>query len=143
LSEVLDSNWLVGFTDSEGCFSVEITKCTTKTGFSVGLRFIISQKSRDKLLLQSFIDKFGCGSLKFIPSKDMSVYSCSNLVNLNSCIIPFFNKYPLEGTKKLDYSSFCKSAELINAKAHLTNEGLDKIRQIKAGMNRGRYSVLS
>jgi len=135
-----DSNWLAGFTDGEGCFSLEISKGTTKTGFSVALRFIISQKSRDILLLKSFINKFGCGSLKTVSDKGMSNYSCSKLVDINNYIIPFFNKYPIEGSKRLDYLDFCRAAELINAKAHLTSEGLEELRQIKAGMNRGRLS---
>jgi hypothetical protein len=35
-------------------------------------------------------------------------------------------------------SDFCKVAELIRQKKHLTAEGLGQIRKIKAGMNRGR-----
>jgi hypothetical protein len=38
----------------------------------------------------------------------------------------------------LDYLDWCKVAELMKNKAHLTEEGLSKIRKIKAGMNKGR-----
>jgi hypothetical protein len=38
----------------------------------------------------------------------------------------------------LDYLDWCKVAELMKNKAHLTWEGLSKIRKIKAGMNKGR-----
>jgi hypothetical protein len=131
-------NWLAGFTDGEGCFGLEISKGTTKTGFAVALRISISQKSRDMLLLKSFINKFGCGSLKTVPNTGMSIFSCSKLVDINNYIIPFFNQYPLHGTKILDYLDFCRAAELINAKAHLTSDGLDKLRLLQAGMNRGR-----
>jgi hypothetical protein len=47
-------------------------------------------------------------------------------------------KYPLQGIKILDYADFCKVAELMQEKAHLTSEGLDQILEIKAGMNTGR-----
>jgi hypothetical protein len=50
----------------------------------------------------------------------------------------FFQKYPLQGVKSKDFKDFCKVAELMENKAHLTAEGLDQIRQIKAGMNTGR-----
>ena len=50
----------------------------------------------------------------------------------------FFDKYPLLGVKSKDFSDFCIMANLIKDKAHLTQEGLNKIRQIKAGMNKGR-----
>ncbi len=53
-------------------------------------------------------------------------------------IISIFDKYPLQGTKLLDYLDFCKIAKLMNAKAHLTEEGLAEIRKIKAKMNTGR-----
>ena len=54
-------------------------------------------------------------------------------------IIPFFNKFPIIGVKALDFEDWCKVAKLMENKAHLTSEGLEEIKQIKAGTNRGRY----
>jgi hypothetical protein len=53
-------------------------------------------------------------------------------------IIPFFSKYQIQGTKHLNYTDFVSVIELMKEKKHLTEEGLDKIRTIKAGMNKGR-----
>lgn len=53
-------------------------------------------------------------------------------------IIPFFQKYPIVGVKALDYADFCKAAELMKIKAHLTASGLEQIGQLKTGINRGR-----
>lgn len=53
-------------------------------------------------------------------------------------IIPFFNKYPIHGAKSKDFQDFCKVAELMKNKAHLTPSGLARIREIKEGMNKGR-----
>ena len=44
------------------------------------------------------------------------------------------------GKKILDFEEFCKVAELMQNKAHLTQSGLEEIRIIKAGMNTGRKS---
>jgi hypothetical protein len=55
-------------------------------------------------------------------------------------IIPFFEKYPLEGSKRADFEDFCKAAEIMQTKGHLTPEGLDQIKKIKAGMNTGRLT---
>jgi hypothetical protein len=44
----------------------------------------------------------------------------------------------LIGIKYKDFEAFCKVVEFIQNKAHLTQEGIYKIRQIKASMNRGR-----
>jgi hypothetical protein len=53
-------------------------------------------------------------------------------------IVEFFGKYPLVGVKPLDYQDFCKIAVLMKEKKHLTVSGLEEVRLIKAGMNRGR-----
>lgn len=37
-----------------------------------------------------------------------------------------------------DYLDFVKVVELMKSKAHLTKDGLEEIKQIKSGMNRGR-----
>jgi hypothetical protein len=57
-------------------------------------------------------------------------------------IIPFFNKYQLEGAKALDFADFCKVAELMKNKDHLNQVGLEQIRKIKVGMNTGRQNVV-
>lgn len=53
-------------------------------------------------------------------------------------IIPFFNKYPIEGVKGEYFNNFYKVAEMMKKKKHLTQSGLEQIRQIKTGMNSGR-----
>jgi len=50
----------------------------------------------------------------------------------------FFDKYKIIGVKSEDYQDFKKVAQLMENKAHLTIEGLENIRRIKAKMNRGR-----
>ena len=50
----------------------------------------------------------------------------------------FFDKYKIIGVKYEDYLDFKKVAQLMEKKAHLTIEGLEDIRRIKAKMNRGR-----
>ena len=53
-------------------------------------------------------------------------------------IIPLFQKYPVYGIKSYNFLYFCKIAELMNNKDHLTQKGLNKIIKIKAGMNKNR-----
>jgi hypothetical protein len=62
MSEVpMEPNWVSGFTDGEGCFSVEIFKSKgSKLGYAVNLRFILTQHSRDHSLMKSFINYFNC-----------------------------------------------------------------------------------
>jgi hypothetical protein len=55
-------------------------------------------------------------------------------------IIPFFDKYPILGIKSLDFQDFKQVSGLIQSKEHLTTKGLNEIKQIKLGMNRGRIN---
>ena len=45
------------------------------------------------------------------------------------------------GVKSKDFNDWKEVAEMVQKKAHLTKEGLDKITKIKSGMNKGRLSV--
>lgn len=48
------------------------------------------------------------------------------------------HKYPLIGTKGLEYNDFKRVLSLIDNKLHLTKEGCEEIRMIKENMNTKR-----
>lgn len=52
-------------------------------------------------------------------------------------IIPFFEKYLIQGNKSFDFEDLKKMANIIKNKEHLTLEGFNNIINIKSGMNRG------
>lgn len=136
----IDPSWLAGFVDAEGCFFVGITKSkVVKLGNAVSLRFSLVQHLRDHSLMNSIQNQLNCGKLVVRESKNPYVeYRVDKFPEIDKILIPLFNKYPLQGAKRLDYADFVKTAELMKNKAHLTMEGLDQIREIKAGMNKGR-----
>ena len=49
----------------------------------------------------------------------------------------YFDKYPLITQKKADFELFKRGLEIVKAKGHLTQEGLNEIVSIKASMNIG------
>jgi hypothetical protein len=53
-------------------------------------------------------------------------------------VIPFFEEYPILGVKAKDFEDLKEASILIKSKAHLTQEGLDKILLIKSRMNTQR-----
>ena len=57
------------------------------------------------------------------------------LSDLTENIIPFFDKYLLQGVKVKDYEDFKRVADLMKVNAHLTKGGLEEIRKIRSGMN--------
>ena len=136
--EIKDPNWLAGFTDAEGCFYIILRKSLChKLKTQIRLKFILTQNCRDAALLKSLVQFFGCGS--FRPSSNNCVnYDVEKFSDISTKIIPFFDKYPLQGAKVLDFKDFKKVANFMENKEHLTQEGLEQIKQIKSGMNRGR-----
>ena len=136
--KVQDPHWLAGFTSGEGCFFVNIkNSATSKLGVGVQLSYQITQHSRNEKLLRSFIKYFGCGII-FQHSENAVVFKVYKLIEINEKIIPFFNKYRIHGVKAKDFANWCKVATMLKDKKHLTLEGLEQIRNIKAGMNTGR-----
>jgi hypothetical protein len=134
---IKDPRWLAGFTTAEGCFYINIYKSkTTKLGEAIKLCFNLTQHSRDEELIRNIVEYLGCGNVYL--HKELVSIEIYKINDLNLKVLPLFEKYPILGAKLLDFHGFKQVAELMENKAHLTKEGLDKIRQIKAGMNRGR-----
>ena len=71
-------------------------------------------------------------------SNNTSLLQIKNNFDIENIIIPFFNKYPILGVKRLDFEDFKTVAELVKNKEHLNAEGLDNIIQIVEGMNLDR-----
>ncbi len=134
-----DPMWIAGFVSAEGCFLVNIKESKTiSLGYQTILRFQITQHNRDRLLLTNIVKFLGCGHLhqgKDVSFLDVNVHKFSDILDI---IIPFFTKYPILGIKALDFSDFSQIAYLMKDKSHLNKDGLEKIRVIKAAMNRGR-----
>ena len=86
--------------------------------------------------MKSFINYFNCGRIS--KRGEAIDFSVSKLSDITDKIIPFFKKYPILGVKAEDFHDWCKVAEMMKQKKHLTAEGLEQIRNIKAGMNHGR-----
>lgn len=131
-----DPHWVSGFASGESNFYSGIKESQNKKGHIVFIRFTISQHARDTQLLELLINYLDAGRLD--KNKAIVNLVVDRFSDLRDKIIPFFNKYPVLGIKNLDYSDWCRIANLKNAGAHLTFEGLEEIKKIKSGMNRGR-----
>lgn len=136
---VCDPNWIAGFTSGEGSFYINIKKSpTVAIGYNVVLVFQLVQHSRDEFLIKSLIEFFKCGNVRYYKDKKAVFFRVEKFSDLISIIIPFFRQYPIKGVKSKDFQDWCRVALLVKDKKHLTREGLENIRQITAGMNKGR-----
>lgn len=149
--EPLGSNpWLAGFIDGDGHFSVRASSSKTKRVNPVvecRLELVQRQVYHGDAGLSNY--EFMLEIAKFLNSKLGVVRSDSahpqyrvRTINLASNIIlsSYFTKYPLFSSKHLNYLDFLKALEL--QKANRLNPGdvnyLNKVRQIKEGMNNKR-----
>jgi LAGLIDADG endonuclease len=138
----LDAQWITGFVDGEGCFYVGINPHEdTTAGFQVLPEFTVVQHERDVQVLHALKAYFGCGVVR-VNHSDRMAYRVRGIQHLLEHIVPFFVKHPLKTRKNVDFQKFRDVLLLIDAGAHLTAEGIERIRSIAAQMNRGhsRYS---
>jgi hypothetical protein len=88
--------------------------------------------------MSRLLETLGCGTLQLDSKTPKVTFVVTKFSDIENIIFPFFEKFPIEGIKRLDYVDFCQIVMLMRNKAHLTEEGLANIREIKAGMNRNR-----
>ena len=134
--KISNGEWAAGFTSAEGSFKIRISQATTKIGETVQLVFQLNQHIREKQLIKNLVKYFDCGNINY--EGNVIIYTVTKIDDITQNIIPFFKKYKIQGVKAKDFADWCKAAELINEKKHLTKEGLENIKQIKAVMNTGR-----
>lgn len=130
--------WMAGFVSGEGCFLVQLAKYGKGKLDGVSLSFRVSQHLRDKSLLNSFITFFGCGLFNYHSGKSKlgsGVFIVRKFADISDKILPFFKEHKIRGIKREDFEDWVKVVELIRSKLHLTEEGVEKIRKIKSGMN--------
>lgn len=120
-----------------GCFFVSIQKSKVLIGESVTLKFKITQHVRDLSFIRSLENTFGCGRVE-ISNKNWACYVVTAFSDILNKIIPFFDQYPLQGVKRQNFDDFSRVVSLVKNKEHLSKCGLEKIKQIKIGMNKER-----
>ena len=91
--------WLVGFTDGDGCFSI------SKQNNSYQFTFKISQSIYNARVLHSIKKKIGYGSITS-DGPNLLQYRIRDTQILKEIIIPIFDTYPLHTNKFHSYSKF-------------------------------------
>jgi len=137
-NEIPDPNWISGFVCGDGNFDVLIREAQNLTGSRVSLRFRITQHERDIELLKLIIKYFDAGILEKDVRDPNYNLVIGKFSDINTKITSFFKKYPICGIKQLDFLDWCRIVDLINLGSHLTKEGLEEIKKLKSGMNKGR-----
>jgi hypothetical protein len=146
---LLTPDYVVGFVDGEGCFSVSIRPhptVTYGTGYVIGTVFAVSQHHDNLDVLNELNRYFGIGKIRSKgPSSRVMVYNVTKRDDLRSVIIPFFERHPLRTSKQQDFLKFREVVDLMSIKAHRTDAGFRRIVELAFSMNRRgkqrRYTI--
>lgn len=140
--ERLETHWVVGFVDGEGCFSVSCNRnSTTKLGYQIFPEFVVTQGARSLNVLEGIRNFFGCGNIFINRRKDnhrepIYRYCVRSMDDLEKKIIPFFEKHRLRTAKRNDFELFRKAVGMMREGLHLQEKGMVKILLLKSRMNR-------
>jgi len=136
---VLNPDFVTGLTDAEGCFSVRVWKDKRiKFKRSVQLNFTIMMLENETELLSMVKSFFNCSTLWHYHKDGTVWFKVQDISSIKNKIIPSFFKYPLRGTKYLDFISFKEAFHIIERKEHLIEEGMNKLYNLSKGMNTNR-----
>src|SRR3989338_3647679 len=139
----LNPFYITGFTEGEGSFYIGILPRRMKNGWEVRPSFSLSQNEKDKELIETLIDFFGCGFVRYSKSDQTFKYEVRSLQDLQSKIVPHFEKYQLEGRKKQDFETFKRVIEIMKVNKHLEKEGLKQITILALSMTKNPRRITS
>lgn len=118
----LDTQWIVGFVDGEGCFNLDVhIKEDMKWGIQIQPEFTVVQIEHDVQILHALKAHFGCGSVG-VNRKDATStrmhYRCKSVKDLKEKILPFFEKHQLKTKKGVEFKKFREIVNLMYDNYH-------------------------
>lgn len=128
--------YISGFVDGEGCFSVSFTK---RSRFLVGWEtkpsFSVSQnhdRAQPLFLMQKY---FGCGFMRDGVTDNTLKYEVRRLDDLLEKVLPHFEQHPLLSAKQKDVRLLKEVCLLMKTGQHTTPRGLKKVMALAFQMN--------
>lgn len=141
-NHVITPENISGFVVGEGCFYVEFGRDTKyKLQMRVRPSFVVELAEDDIEILQAIKEVVGCGTIYHVDFgryktyqhkkwKRHVRYKVSNITDIATKLIPFFERYPLFGKKAKAFSYFRQIVQKVVAKQHLSTIGLEEISQL-------------
>jgi hypothetical protein len=128
--------YLAGFVDGEGSFNLTFRRRKDyRMPWKISLCLNVSQK--DKVILALVKRHLGCGTIRF-KGDGVWMYEVNNLTAIRENVIPFFERFGfLSAKKKRDFQLFKRMAELMQGGAHLNEEGIRELLELRRDMNDG------
>jgi hypothetical protein len=135
----LHPDWVLGFVDGEGCFSVAVHKnpyVRRTRGWQFCPTFQVAQHRDNRDVLEALVTFFGAGRVRD-KGRDSAVlvYSVYGVENNVRFIVPFFAQRPLL-VKQSDFERFAVIVETLRRKQHLEADGFERLVRLAFAMNR-------
>jgi len=128
-------NWVAGFVDGEGSFNVpfrrEHDRCLP---WRVSLSFNVSQIGSN--LPGLLLDVFGVGRVRG-RGDGIFYFEVTRPQDLEERVFPFFDRFPLRGSKADDLRVFREITRLVRSGHHRSVQGVLALLELRAPMNRG------
>ncbi len=123
-----------GFALGEGSFMLVCRKRgTSARGFRISAAFNVSQQDRTPLDL--FRETLGCGTMRQAGNGGW-YWEVNRLPDLAGRIVPFFDRFPVVGTKADDYGLWRSAVRLLST-GRLNDSDYEAVLALRERMNRG------
>ena len=135
---LLTPEYLAGFIDGEGCFSVSIhPNPNAKFGWLIDPDFTINQHRKSQGFLIRIQKFFGCGKIyeKSQNKSNVLTYVIYSRRSIMEKVIPLLDKHPLHSNKQNDYALFRNIIFRLMNKEHHNLNGFQQIVKIAFKMN--------
>lgn len=133
---------LAGLVVGEGCFYVESAADSKyRSGWRIRPAFCIEMRQDEREVLEEVRAHLGCGAVydldfgRYRGYEDKGwhphvKYRVGSVADMYSKVVPFFRRHQLFGRKRRAFEFFAELVELIAKRQHLTNEGLERAKDL-------------
>lgn len=157
---MLSDDYIMGFTEGEGCFSITIQKWIDRKprqrlkkskvkrpslGFRVTPNFRITAVQDEEAVLRAIRERLGVGEIyvqdrgkKYPNSRAASHYYVQTKADIDK-VIDFFKDKKFYTSKGESFRLWLKCVEIMKSGRHLTKEGLLEICELRDRMNFRKY----
>lgn len=137
---MLSNAWLSGFIEADGHFSLRSTESGKYP--KIECKFELSQRQKDQnkrdnfFYLKEIASSIGSLVKSIRDNSDNPQYRVrtTNLES-NLAVVNYLTKYPLFGSKFLDYKDWVKVVELFNKGSFNHKDNINYVKSIKSGIN--------
>jgi hypothetical protein len=134
-------SFLAGFALGEASFMI-VCRRRGDYGRSWKLSAAFNVSQKDRAPLELFRDTLGCGTMRRAGNGGW-YWEVNDLSDIQTRIVPFFDRFPLVGTKAEDYARF-RAAVRILGRGSLTDTDYVEVLRLRESMNGGgkrRYTM--